>query len=218
MRKIVVLAILAVALSFWFPTKAYAISATDVQNMIDTSIAPLQSAITSLQNALSALQNTMAGIQTSLSVIQSNIASFSARLTVNETLIATDEAKLIIHDTALSNHETRITSLENNAVNDFNLPASWVATVSANTITVKSTKGVVSLSCNWNGLVLGQQVQVRGIAHLTTKDYYAVSNCDAGVSFTSITNFPPSGSTIPVDLWAFWQGKTKSTTVLVPMP
>lgn len=207
-------------------------SSTDVQNMINTSIAPLQTAITNLQNALSivqtaistiqtavtGIQTSLTGIQTNLTTVQNTVTSSSARITATEATLASDEAKLSSQAGILTTHDTRISNLESNIVNDFTLPASWVATMSGTTISVKGTKNVISLSCTWNGLVLGQQVLMRGIAHLPSKDYFASGNCDAGLSFTGITDVLSSGSTVSVDLWAFWEGKTKTAQVSVIVP
>jgi len=169
---------------FLTPPKVAAISVNEVQNMINTSIAPLQTAITNLQSS-------MQTILTRLTVTESNISGIFIRLV----------------------------NLENVSGLDFNLPQTWQATASATTqtITIKPTKNVVSLSCSWNGIILTQNAQIRGIAHLPDKDYYVVSTCD-GMTFSGISSFPATGSLIPVDLYVFWQGKEKKAKVNVMAP
>jgi len=184
MKKIFLSSFLILMTFFLTPTKVAAISVTDVQNMINTSIAPLQTAITNLQSSVQT-------ILTRLTATESNISGIFIRLA----------------------------NLENVSGLDFNLPQTWQATASATTqtVTIKPTKNVVGLSCSWNGIILTQNVQIRGIAHLPDKDYFVVSTCD-GVTFTGISSFPTSGTLIPVDLYAFWQGKEKKVTINVPAP
>ena len=184
MKKVFFSLSLILVTFFLTPPKVAAISVTDVQQMINTSIAPLQTAITNLQSSVQT-------ILTRLTATESNISGIFIRLA----------------------------NLENVSGLDFNLPQTWQTTASATlqTITIKPTKNVVSLSCSWNGIILTQNAQIRGIAHLPDKDYYVVSTCD-GVTFSNISSFPATGTVIPVDLYVFWQGKEKKAAVNVTAP
>ncbi len=144
-------------------------------------------------------------------MINNTIAPIQAAITDLQT-------RVLALETSIASLLSRVTTLESNAISDFNLPQAWQATASASlqSLTIKPTKNVVSLSCNWNGIILTQQVQLRGIAHLPGgANYYAVNTCDNISFFIPQTAFPSPGSTIPVDIYAFWQGKTKQTTVNV---
>lgn len=114
---------------------------------------------------------------------------------------------------------SRLTRLENMELGpDFNLPASWITSVSPinRQISISSSR-TTGNTCSWNGVLLTQQITIRGIAHLPDGDVYAVGTCDS-IVFKGITNFPPSGTNIPVDLHLFWQGKLKHAQLNITIP
>lgn len=235
MKKLIIYSVF-ITLLLITPKDTYALSKADVQTMIDTAISPINTAIASLQTAVSSLQNrvtdvevSVTGILSRLTTVETNIASLQTtlsslqnrvtavevsitgilnRLTSTETNIASDEAKL-------TDFGKRITNLEN-AGPDFQPPASWLSSFSSINRSLSLFTSTTD-KCKWNGVNLTQQVQVRGTAHFPGSDVFAVGNCDV-VNFYNITNYPPTGTNIPVDLDLFWQEKLKHVQFNLTVP
>lgn len=185
------------------PKNTYALSKADVQTMIDTAVAPINTAIAGLQTAVSSLQNRVTAIEVTVTGILN-------RLTAAETNITGHEIKL-------TDFGSRIINLENVSLGpDFQLPTSWQSSFSSinHSLTLATS---VSDKCKWNGVNLTQQVQVRGTAHLLGSDVFAVGNCDV-INFINITNYPPTGTNISIDLDLFWQGKLKHVQFNLTVP
>jgi len=134
-------------------------------------------------------------------------------------LINSLQSRVSIIESNIAGIFSRLTSLENMELGpDFNLPPSWIISVSPTNqqISISSSR-TTGNTCSWNGVLLTQQVTIRGIAHLPDGDVYAVGTCDS-IVFKGITNFPSSGTNIPVDLHLFWQGKLKHTQLNITIP
>jgi len=187
MKKLIIYSVLVISLLIT-PKNTYALSGADVQTMIDTAISPIKTAIASLQTVVSSLQNRVTAVEVS-------IAGILNRLTAAETNIANHEVKL-------TDFGSRITNLENTGP-DFQPPVSWLSSFSSINRSLTLFTSTTD-KCKWNGVNLTQQVQVRGVAHFPGSDVFAVGNCDV-VNFYNITNYPPTGTNIPVDLDLFWQ-------------
>lgn len=191
MKKLIIYSVLTILLLIT-PKSTYAMSKADVQTMIDTAISPINTAVSSLQT-------TVLMIQDKITAIEASITGILNRLTGAETTVASHEVKL-------ADFSSRINNLEN-AGPDFQPPASWLPSFSSvnRSLTLTTSK---TDKCNWNGVLLTQQVQIRGTAHFPGSDVFAVGNCDV-INFTNIINYPPPGTNIPVDLDLFWQEKIK---------
>lgn len=200
MKKLIVYSVLIILL-FITPKNTYALSKADVQTMIDTAISPINIAIVSLQTAVSNLQDRVTAIEVAITEILN-------RLTTAETNIAD-------HEVRFTDFDSRITNLEN-AGPDFQPPVSWQSSFSS---TNRSLTLVTSTTnkCKWNGVNLTQQVQVRGVAHFPGSDVFAVGNCDV-INFTNIINYPPTGTSIPIELDLFWQEKLKHVQFSLTVP
>ncbi|MFH0979474.1 MAG: hypothetical protein V1803_00825 [Candidatus Roizmanbacteria bacterium] len=211
-KRAVVFILIFSALILLSPNKVQAASLTaTIQQMIDSSIAPLQTSITNLQNRLTALETAVDNILTRLQVIENNITGL-------QTNIETIFNRLATNETVIADHETRVASLEN-SVPDFTPPTVWIPAFSSinQTITLKNTQ-TVSNACVWNGIVINsQQVQVRAVAHLVGGDIFTTGNCQI-ITFSKIVDFPTTGSSFFIDLDLFWQGKTKHSRFSVVAP
>lgn len=179
MKKYSTILFLILTFLFFAPSPALAASSADVQTLINTAIAPLQAAITDLQN------------------------------------------RVFVLETNVTNLLSRVTTLESNFTADFSPPTSWISSFnSTNRAIGLTTSQPAGTGCFWNGVrINGQQIQVRGVAHLSTGDIFGTGSCDS-ISFFNIANFPANGSSFLVDLDLFWQGKLKHQqfTLTVPQP
>jgi hypothetical protein len=192
-----------IALLLVTPKNTYALSEVGVQTMINTAISPINTAITSLQTAVLSLQNRVTAIEAA-------IAGIFNRLTTSETNI--------------TNHEARLTDLSNKIINlenpgpDFQPPVSWQSSFSSinRSLTLSTSKNTGNI-CKWNGVILTQQVQVRGVAHFPGSDVFAVGTCDV-ITFTNITDYPPIGTNVPIDLDLYWQEKLKHVQFNLTVP
>lgn len=200
MKKLIIYSVF-ITLLLITPKNTYALSKTDVQTMIDTAINPINIAITSLQTTVSSLQDRV-------TAIEATITGILNRLTTTETDIASHEVKL-------TDFSSRITNLEN-AGPDFQPPASWQSSFSSINRSLTLATSTID-KCKWNGVNLTQQVQIRGIAHFPGSDVFAVGNCDV-VIFYNITNYPPTGTIIPIDFDLYWQGKLKHVQFNLTVP
>ncbi|MFA5770314.1 MAG: hypothetical protein WC894_02365 [Patescibacteria group bacterium] len=200
MKKLIIY-LFFISLFLAVPKDAHALSGADVQTMINTAISPINTAIASLQTAVSSLQNRVTAVEVS-------IAGILNRLTTSETDIASHEGKL-------TDFSSRINNLENSGP-DFQPPASWLSSFSSINRSLTLFTSTTD-KCKWNGVNLTQQVQIRGIAHFPGSDVFAVGNCDV-INFTNITNYPPSGTNIPIDLDLFWQEKLKHVQLNLTVP
>ena len=200
MKKLIIYSLFIILL-LATPKDTYALSKADIQTMIDTAISPINTAMVSLQTTVSNLQNRVTAIEAAITGILN-------RLTATETNIAG-------HEVRLTDFSSRITNLENVGP-DFQPPASWQSSFSSinRSLTLATSK---TDKCKWNGVDLTQQVQVRGIAHFPGSDIFAVGNCDV-VDFINITNYPPTGTNIPIDLDLFWQEKLRHVQFNLTVP
>ncbi|MBI3379442.1 hypothetical protein HY029_01660 [Candidatus Gottesmanbacteria bacterium] len=210
---------------FFHPSPANAITRLDIQNMIDTSIAPINSAISSLNTTVTSIQIAVSELQTRVSSLESNVAAIFIRLTSAENNIGGINSRLTSDETTISSQgasiasdAARITNLEHVNGLDFNLPQSFQSTFSPSSNTITISPANLNQACSWNGINIAFQTVSRGIAHLSTGDVFtAGGNCKV-ITFSNISNFPASGTTFPVDLFFFWQGKEKQTTLTLTAP
>ena len=143
-------------------------------------------------------------------LINNAIAPLQAAITDLQNRVSTLEI-------SVTNLISRITALESNFTADFTPPVSWASSFNATNRAIGlSTSRTSGTGCFWNGVSLGQQVQVRAIAHLSP-DVFGTGNCDS-VNFFNVENFPVSGSSFSVDLDLFWQGKLKHQQFSVTVP
>jgi hypothetical protein len=212
------------------PKNTYALSKADtriVETMINTAIRPINTAITNIRAAALSLKNRVTDVETniagmldrliaaesSINSIQLTTLNLQNRVVDADTIttgildrVATSEANIASNEVKLTDFGNRINNLEN-AGPDFQPPVSWLPIFSSTnrTLTIATSK---TDKCNWNGVSLTQQVQVRGTAHFPGLDSFAVGNCDV-IVFTNIVNYPPPGTNISVDLNLFWQEKIR---------
>jgi hypothetical protein len=110
---------------------------------------------------------------------------------------------------------------------DFDLPDPGDWTVEAYTRAEGGqTEGVLTLyasdrekTCTWNGAPIAgwvgsaPDVQTRAIARYDGAPLgYAVGTCRY-TSFEGLSELPEAGETVEVDIWFFWMGKEKKTTI-----
>lgn len=237
-RKLIIYSTLALFLLIT-PKDTFALSKADtrtVTTMINTAIRPINTAIIniraaakSLQNRVTAIEMSIKGVLDRLTTAESNIntmqitaSNLQSRVTSADTVtteilnrVATSETNIASNEVKLTDFGNRINSLEN-AGPDFQTPVGWLPIFSATnkTLTIATSK---SDKCNWNGVSLTQQVQIRGAAHFPGSDYFAVGNCDV-IVFTNIVNYPPPGTNISVDLDLFWQEKIRHVQLNLTVP
>lgn len=93
MKNILIFFIFLNLIFFVSPKRVFAISQSDVQNMISSSIAPLQSAITSLQNRVTALENSLLNILSRISSLEANVtADFTPPVSWNSNFNSTNRS------------------------------------------------------------------------------------------------------------------------------
>lgn len=209
MKKLIISLVFLIVFSA-VPKATFALSEADAKAMINTAVSPINVSIANLETttasiagsvnaAVANLQAAVSNLQERVTAIETAILGILGRLTATETNIVAQEDTIAVLG-------ARTANLENRGP-DFQLPASWLSTFSPvnHTLTLNTSKSTGNV-CKWNGVVLTQQVQVRGVAHFPGVDIFAVGTCDV-IIFTNIINFPSSGTNIPVDLDLFWQEK-----------
>jgi hypothetical protein len=209
MKKLIISLVFLIIFSA-VPKATFALSEADAKAMINTAVSPINASITNLETTtvsiVGSVNVAIANLQAAVSILQDKVTAIESSILGILNRLTTTETRITAQENSISGLNSRTTNLENRGP-DFQLPTNWLSTFSPvnRTLMLATSKSTGNI-CKWNGVVLTQQVQIRGVAHFPGLDIFAVGTCD-GIIFTNITNFPSSGTNIPVELDLFWQEK-----------
>lgn len=124
---------------------------------------------------------------------------------------------------------SRVTNLEENRADDFEVPGKWGAEfyfsddgetyVAVIPWGLRSdSNGIPDHGCFWQDRRIGPHVTVRAIAHLPEEDTaYGVGTCEL-FWLMSTDHLPLTGTSFPVDVFYWWQGKSKTQEITLTVP